>query len=127
MAEHTWPTFPGADGSPEVTPVCKTERFEAEAGTAWALELAPARTRYTFTYNGLSTVDAAPAPWGAMTELAAARYIFAAILRGRAGRINVIDPHTGASVECECEDDEFPLEQDEGAPWYRGTISFISV
>jgi hypothetical protein len=131
MALTVWPTFAAQDGSPRVTPIHNTVVQAAQGGPTFKIDLWPSggKTRYTFSYNGVqsdATINAPGEDYNGMTELAALRYVFAAV-KGRWGRINVVDPITGAQVLCELESDELEIEQDEGAPWWAAEVSFLSV
>lgn len=127
MTIPTWPSSFLTDGSPEVTRIDKNIVNTSQGGREFTLNLWPVpRFRYTFHYVGLREFVAAPAPLQAYSEVGAVLYLVDC-LKGTFGQCYVTDPATKRSVLCRLASDELTITRDESAPWWRGSVSFISV
>lgn len=126
MATPTWPTFP-CEREPEVEVIGgKTLTFRSEGGATCTRSLSTAsKFRFTFSYRGLRTSHAAPAPYADRSEVAAAVYLVQE-LKGAAGLVYVVNPLDGQPVLCRLEADSVVFKKVPKCSWYQGTVSFVS-
>jgi hypothetical protein len=122
-----WPSFPGQAGRPSVEAINKNIIFESLGGQEVRVNVWPTgRYRFTFRYNGLRTLVAAPSPWAAYSEVGAVLYLIAQA-KGAYDTFTFTDPVLGA-ITARMDTDSTMLDADpDGAPWYSGQVVFISI